>query len=90
MNDAAERRIDDMTSRSVEHIDAAIETVERVIKSNRVLAERPGHAASARQRIAEGNEELAALRAERKALEKGDVEQALKIAEDVRERRSSI
>jgi hypothetical protein len=87
--DDAERPIDDTTSRSVQHIDAAIETVERVIEKNRVLAERPGHAASARQRIAEGKQELAALRAERVALEKGDVEQALDIAEKVRERRSS-
>jgi len=90
MDDAPVRRIDDTTSRSIEHIDAAIATVERVIESNRVLAERPGHAASARQRIVEGKEELAALRAERNALEKGDVEQALKIAEDARERRASI
>jgi hypothetical protein len=88
MDDPAERRLDDTNSRSVQHIDAAIATVERVIESNLALAGRPGHAGSARQRIAEGKQELAALRAERDALEAGDIEQALKIAEDVRERRS--
>jgi hypothetical protein len=89
MDDAAQRQIDDTTFRSVQHIDAAIATVERLIESNRVLAERPGHAASARQRIAEGQQELAALRAERDALEHGDIEHALGIAEEVRERGSS-
>jgi hypothetical protein len=89
VEDSAERRTDDTNSRSVQHIDAAIETVERVIESNRVLAGRPGHAASAQQRIEEGQHELAALRAERVALEEGDVERALDIAEEVRERRSS-
>jgi hypothetical protein len=88
MDDTSPTGIDDTIARSLEHVDAAIATVERVIRSNRRLAQRPGHAESAQQRISEGEHELGALRAERLALGQGDLATALEIAEEFRRRRS--
>jgi len=88
MDDATAHRIDEINARSIEHIDAAISTVERTIEASRALAKVPDHAETAERRILEGEQELAFLQAERAALERGDTAAALEIAERFRSRRS--
>ncbi|MFL5680464.1 MAG: hypothetical protein ACJ77B_07680 [Chloroflexota bacterium] len=72
-DDAAARAADaiaDLDRRSVEHVRNAIATVTRVIEENRRLAARfPDHAASAHERILEGEGELATFEVELAALE---------------------
>ena len=65
----AEQRIADMRERAAQSLWRAIETAERVIAENRVLAEMPGHEASAAQRIAEGQDEILRMEGELEELE---------------------
>ena len=88
MDDATAHRIDQINARSIEHVDAAIATVERVIEASRLLAQVPDHAETAERRIRDGERELAFLQAERAALEQGDTAAALRIAEQFRSQRS--
>ena len=81
-------RVAELIDRSLDRVESTIATVERVIAANRALANRPSHAESAARRIVEGEEELAALHAERAALARGDVDLALGIAVESRGRRS--
>jgi hypothetical protein len=69
--DPAEQRIDASRRRSLARVRRAIATVRRVIRQNRQLAEEhPTHRASAERRIREGHEELAAMGAEERKLER--------------------
>jgi hypothetical protein len=85
---AETRHIAELNRRSLERVETTIATVERVIAANRLLASRPSHTDSAERRIHEGEQELAALHAEYAALEQGNLDAALKIAEEARLLRS--
>jgi hypothetical protein len=68
-------------ARSIETVRRAIEVLRFLIAVNRDLAQQPEHAATAQQRIIDGEIELATLESELEALTRGDVEGAIAVHE---------